>query len=89
MIGPTIYQYQKIFMQKEKLNGFLDTRLSKVLNKGGTKGKLLKDWRPITLLSQIYKLISGVLVTVLMLLDDTTRLRSQRPTLKTTPARFV
>ena len=31
----------------------------KVLKKGGTKGELIKDWRPITLLSQIYKLISG------------------------------
>ena len=30
------------------------------LQKGGTKGELIKDWRPITLLSQIYKLISGV-----------------------------
>ena len=30
-----------------------------MLKKGGTKGELIKDWRPITLLSQIYKLISG------------------------------
>ena len=29
--------------------------------KGGTKGEELKNWRPITLLSQIYKLISGVI----------------------------
>ena len=29
--------------------------------KGGTDGSELKMWRPITLLSQIYKLISGVI----------------------------
>ena len=59
MIGPTIYHVQKIFIGKEKLNEFLDTGLIKVLKKGGTKGELIKDWRPITLLSKIYKLISG------------------------------
>ena len=59
MIGPTIYHAQKIFIDKEQLNEFLDTCLIKVLKKGGTKGELIKDWRPITLLSQIYKLISG------------------------------
>ena len=29
--------------------------------KGVTKGEELKNWRPITLLSQIYKLINGVI----------------------------
>ena len=32
-----------------------------VILKGGTDGSELKMWRPITLLSQIYKLISGVI----------------------------
>ena len=61
MIGPTIYHAQKIFIDKEQLNEFLDTGLIKVLKKCGTKGELIKDWRPITLLSQIYKLISGAI----------------------------
>ena len=61
MIGPTIYHAQKIFIDKEQLNEFLDTGLIKVLKKGGTKGELIKDWRPINLLSQIYKLISGAI----------------------------
>jgi hypothetical protein len=56
MIGQTICYAPK----EEKQNEFLDSGLIKILQKGGTKGELLKDWRPITLLSQIYKLISGV-----------------------------
>ena len=60
LIGPTIYHAQKIFIGEEKLNNFLETGLIKLLKKGGTKGEIIKDWRPITLLSQIYKLISGV-----------------------------
>ena len=60
MIGQTICYAQKTFIAEEKLNEFLDSGLIKILQKGGTKGELLKDWRPITLLSQIYKLISGV-----------------------------
>ena len=36
-----------------------------MLKKGGTKGELIKDWRPITLLSQIYKLISGTKARIL------------------------
>ena len=35
--------------------------LIKVIRKGDTDGKEMKNWRPITLLSQIYKLISGVI----------------------------
>jgi hypothetical protein len=42
------------------LNEFLESGIIKILQKGGTKGELIKDWRPITLPSQIYKLISGV-----------------------------
>jgi hypothetical protein len=61
LLGQTIQYAQKSFIEKEKLNEFLDTGLIKVLQKGGTKGELIKDWRPITLLSQIYKLISGVI----------------------------
>ena len=60
MIGKTIYYAQKTFIEKEKLNEFLESGIIKILQKGGTKGELIKDWRPITLLSQIYKLISGV-----------------------------
>ena len=60
MIGKTIYYAQRTFIENEKLNEFLDSGLIKILQKGGTNGELIKDWRPITLLSQIYKLISGV-----------------------------
>ena len=60
MIGKTIYYAQKTFIENEKLNEFLESGIIKVLQKGGTNGELVKDWRPITLLSQIYKLISGV-----------------------------
>ena len=38
----------------------MERGLIKVIKKGGTDGEELKNWRPITLLSQIYKLISGV-----------------------------
>ena len=58
MIGKTIYYAQKTFIENEKLNEFLESGIIKVLQKGGTNGELVKDWRPITLLSQIYKLIS-------------------------------
>ena len=43
MIGPTIYNAQKIFISEEKLNNFLETGLIKLLKKGGTKGELIKD----------------------------------------------
>ena len=39
----------------------MDRGLIKVIKKGGTTGEELKNWRPIMLLSQIYKLISGVI----------------------------
>ena len=51
----------EIFVEKEKRNSFMDRGLIKVIQKGDTDGKVLKNWRPITLLSQIYKLISGVI----------------------------
>ena len=60
MLGQTIQYAQKTFIAKKKLIKFLDRGLIKILQKGRTKGEMIKDWRPITLLSQIYKLISGV-----------------------------
>jgi hypothetical protein len=48
-------------VEREKLNSFMDRGLIKVIQKGDTTGEELKKWRPITLLSQIYKLISGVI----------------------------
>jgi hypothetical protein len=60
MIGKTIYYAQKNFIEKERLNKFLESGIIKILQKGGTKGELIKDWRPNTLLNQIYKIISGV-----------------------------
>ena len=39
----------------------MERGLIKVIKKGGTTGEELKNWRPITLLSQIFKLISGVI----------------------------
>ena len=61
MIGKTINDATQIFIREEELNVFLERGIIKVLMKGGTKGEELKNWRPITLLSQIYKLISGVI----------------------------
>ena len=48
-------------MKEQKLNVFLERGIIIVLMKGGTKGEELKSWRPITLLSQTYKLISGMI----------------------------
>merc|ERR1712074_303721 len=59
-IGKTIALASEIYVSREKLNSFMDRGLIKVIKKGGTDGEELKNWRPITLLSQIYKLISGV-----------------------------
>ena len=61
MIGKTINDATQIFIKEQKLNIFLERGIIKVLRKGETKGEELKNWRPITLLSQIYKLISGVI----------------------------
>ena len=55
-------------MEKEKLNTFMDRGLIKVIQKGDTTGETLNNWRPITLLSQIYKLISGVIAGRMKLL---------------------
>ena len=59
-IGTTITLASEIYVGREKLNTFMERGLIKVIKKGGTTGEELKNWRPITLLSQIYKLISGV-----------------------------
>ena len=61
MIGKTINDATQIFIKNQELNVFLERGIIKVLMKGGTEGVELKNWRPITLLSQIYKLISGVI----------------------------
>jgi hypothetical protein len=60
-LGTTITQATEIYVAREKLNSFMDRGLIKVIQKGDTTGEELKNWRPITLLSQIYKLISGVI----------------------------
>ena len=60
LIGKTITNASTIFIEKEKLNSFMDRGLIKVIQKGDTTGEDLKNWRPITFLSQIYKLTSGV-----------------------------
>ena len=60
MLGKTITQATAIFVKKQKMSSFMDRGLIKVIQKGDTTGEELKNWRPITLLSQIYKLISGV-----------------------------
>ena len=49
------------YIKEQKLNCYLERGIIKVILKGGTDGSELKIWRPITLLSQIYKLISGVI----------------------------
>ena len=51
----------EIFVEKKKMNSFMDRGLIKVIQKGDTEGNELKNWRPITLLSQINKLISGLI----------------------------
>ena len=61
MMGKMINDATQIFIKDQKLNLFLERGIIKVLMRGGTKGEELKTWRPITLLSQIYKLISGVI----------------------------
>ena len=60
MIGKTINDATQIFIKEQKLNVFLERGIIKVLRKGGTTGEEIKNWRPITLLFQIYKLLSGV-----------------------------
>ena len=60
MLGKIITQATAIFVENQKMNSFMDRGLIKVIQKRDTTGEELKNWRPITLLSQIYKLISGV-----------------------------
>ena len=59
-IGNTITTALNIFVEREELDSFLDSGIIKVIRKGGTSGEHFKNWRPITLLSQVYKLFSGV-----------------------------
>ena len=61
LIGKTIVDATEKFVERDKLNSFMDRGLIKVIHKGGTDSKELKNWGHITLLSQIYKLISGVI----------------------------
>ena len=61
MIGKSINDATQIFIKDQKLNVFLERGIIKVLMKGGTKGEELENWRPITLLAQIYKLINRVI----------------------------
>ena len=49
-----------IFIGRGELDSFLDQGIIKVIKKSGTNGANFKNWRPITLLSQVYKLFSGV-----------------------------
>ena len=53
LLGTTITQATEIYIEREKLNSFMDRGLIKVIQKGDTTGEELKHWRPITLLSQI------------------------------------
>ena len=46
----------------------MERGLIKVIQKGDTTGETLNNWRPITLLSQVYKLISGVIAGRMKLL---------------------
>ena len=61
LLGKRIADAADIFVKKEKLNTILYRGMIKVIQKRETTGETLNNWRPITLLSQIYKLISGVI----------------------------
>ena len=58
-IGVIITDAINIFISRNELNAFLDRGIIKVIKKSGTTGEEYKNWRPITLLSQIYKIFSG------------------------------
>ena len=58
-MGTIITDSLNIFISRKELNAFLDRGIIKVIKKAGTTGEDFKNWRPITLLSQIYKLFSG------------------------------
>ena len=49
-LGTTITQATEIYVEREKLNSFMDRGLIKVIQKGDTTGEELKNWHPITLL---------------------------------------
>ena len=57
-IGKTITDAINIFVEREELDSFLDTGIIKVIRKGGTSGEEFKNWRPITLLSQVNLLVA-------------------------------
>ena len=59
-MGTIITDSLNIFISRKELNAFLDRGIIKVIKKAGTTGEDFKNWRPITLLSQIYKLFSGI-----------------------------
>ena len=61
MLGQTIADSTEGFIKEQKLNCYLERGIIKVILKGGTEGLEFKMWRPITLLSQIYMIISGVI----------------------------
>ena len=56
----TIHKSTSYFIEKQQMNRYLEKGLIKIIPKNGKDLKVIGDWRPITLLSQIYKLISGV-----------------------------
>ena len=58
-MGRIITDSINIFISRKELNAFLDRGIIKVIKKAGTSGEEFKNWRPITLLSQIYKIFSG------------------------------
>ena len=58
-MGRIITDAINIFISRNELNAFLDRGIIKVIKKSGTSGEDYKNWRPITLLSQIYKIFSG------------------------------
>ena len=58
LIGITNYCNRNL-CGKGKMNSFMERGLIKVIKKDDTDGKDMQNWHTITLLSQIYKLISG------------------------------
>ena len=61
MLGKTTQVSKQIFWKNQNLYILLERGIINVLRKGGTTGEELKNWSPITLLSQFYKLITGVI----------------------------
>ena len=57
----TIKNATDFFISITKFNRYLKKGLIKIIPKTGKDLKVIGDWRPITLLSQIYKVISGAM----------------------------